>query len=297
MNLRVESDNQTKLLHNIMGTVEEIREHLITERESFHKQEKGKQKPSSNLPIQMKEPSVKELMLIPRIAGAFSDTPLFTFAKEGLTVTAMDNAHVALMRLFIPNSLLGHYQPPAESTTISLDLRVLESIMKRVETEDAIELSVEKSALNLTLFGRSRREYSLFAITSEEKTGAIPSLAFNAIITMKTWLLKELVLDASVFGKAITFTATKEGLVSQASGSVNKSKSLLKKDGESVLQMDIAKDSKATYSIEYLRMIVGLIDDYQICLQFSTGLPLRLSCLSKTKRLIEFYLAPRVSEN
>lgn len=226
----------------------------------------------------------------------------FDVTSDGITFRAMDPSHVALVDLFWPSSDFEkfHCERPDRFTVRVEDFAKL---IRRAESKDSIELS-RKSAdsLSLKIKNGYLREFELHLIATNQGNTPLPKLNFNARFRTLEAAFDRVLNDVSAISNHITIETSKDKIIFSGKGDTGKASVVLEKGTEEVLELEVKEESKATYSIEYLLKITKAAGSASesIGFEYSSKMPLRmrfnLGDMVSKKGLIDFYLAPRVSE-
>ena len=94
---------------------------------------------------------------------------------------------------------------------------------------------------------------------------------------MKTKLLQQIVNDSDPEADIVTLSASPNGITAHASSYRKQFDLQVDKDSDLILLSDVKKDSRASFSLDFLRKIVPFLTSEQITLELSTNAPLRIS--------------------
>ena len=94
--------------------------------------------------------SVKNLKEIADLLNTIVSEAKLTLKKDGVTIKAVDPAHVAMVSLEIPSGSFELYDLDAEED-ISLDIERLKSILKLASSGDVISITKEKDRLKFEM--------------------------------------------------------------------------------------------------------------------------------------------------
>jgi proliferating cell nuclear antigen len=228
------------------------------------------------------------------VISDFITEATFHFNKEGVRLTAMDPANIAMVILDILPSAFTSYQiDNAEEVTINLDN--LKQALRRVKPTESIALTAEGNRLVLTIFSRSVKKFQIPMLEKETKDKQAPNLEFAAQIEMDAKEFRDFVDDASVVGDALTFTADSDKLKLMAGDTGSKVNIELGKSSETILNMEVKETVSSIYSVEYLKKMAkaAVLSDTAL-FQFSSDYPLRIDFKSINKLQMSFILAPRI---
>lgn len=219
----------------------------------------------------------------------------FNITKQGLELTAMDPANVAMVIYKLLSSSFTEFDLK-QPVSIALNLNNLKQVFKRVKPTDTCILEIEENQFKITFKGTSIRRFFLPIIDIEETEQKIPELSFDMDITTSSALLEDAIADADIIGESVSFKVSKDKLVVEASSELAKNSVEIKSD--ETTKIKAKKEGKAKYSIEYLKKMIKaskLAETVKI--QFSNDYPLRLDYLLKDRLELAFILAPRIESD
>ena len=209
-------------------------------------------------------------------------------SREGLSITAIDPANVAMIVFKMPSSSFSQLEVEREEV-LGVNLENFKAVLRRVKTGSGLTLSQEDNELTIVIQDKVRREFKLALIDVESEEKPIPHLEFASKIEMSSVDFSEAIEDCSIVADSCSFISMADKFTIQAKGSLNSFKS------EFTDEVNIqAEESKSKYSLEYLqKMIKGAKLSDKAVINFSSDYPLRLDF--KTPMIeLGFILAPRV---
>jgi len=215
-------------------------------------------------------------------------------SKEGLEITAIDPANVALLCLKIPAKAFTQFEIKNDEE-LGLNLEDFKQVLRRISPGSSLIIERNDNLLNLKIQEKSKRTFKLALINIDAEEKKIPSLNFNANVELDAATFAEAINDAAVIADSCSFIA-KENLFSiESKGILNSSKTEFSSDE---IKINAKDESKAKYSLDYLAKFVKaakLADKLEI--KFSTDYPTRLDFKDPDSMIeISFILAPRVEE-
>lgn len=218
----------------------------------------------------------------------------FTVKKDGLELTAMDPANVAMVNFKLLASSFSEYDTK-DVTSIGLNLSNFKQILRRAGPGDTIVLETAENKLKVIIRGANTRTFSLLLIELEDREQRVPDLKFNATITADALQLQSAIEDADIVAESLAFIAEEKSLVINAEGDLNKALIEMVADNHTKIVIKEGQKVRARYSIEYLKkMIQSARLAEKVTIEFSKDYPLKLSFKVIDKLSLEFILAPRV---
>jgi proliferating cell nuclear antigen len=219
----------------------------------------------------------------------------FRIDKDKIELIAMDPANVSMVIFKLLSSAFAEYEVK-QPLEISLNLDNLKQILRRANPADIVSLELQDNKLKLEIKSNTKRTFHLSLLNLEEKQQKVPDLKFPLKIETSTLLFDEAIEDISIVSDSVTFYVDSEKFSMEALGNLTTAKVDLIKDDQTLIESNDKVKSK--YSVEYLKKIIKgskLAD--KVTLQFNKDYPLKASYKVTDKMLLEFILAPRVSND
>jgi proliferating cell nuclear antigen len=227
----------------------------------------------------------------------------FDVSTEGITFRAMDPSHVALVDLFWPSTDFQKFSCE-KSDRFTVRMEDFTKLIRRADGKDSVEISREGSdSLVVKLSNGYKREFELHLLDSAQSTTPLPKPNFDAEFVTTEPAFDKVLNDVSAVSNHITIEAARDKVLFSGKGDTGRASVVLEKSegGKTdLVSLSSEKESKSTYSIEYLLKITkaaGSASD-TINFKYSTKMPLRMEFKlgENSKGRIHFYLAPRVQE-
>ena len=227
----------------------------------------------------------------------------FDVTSEGITFRAMDPSHVALIDLFWPSADFQKFtcEKPDKFTVRMEDFSKL---IRRAESKDSVEISRSGSeSLSLKLSNGYKREFELHLIESSQSNTPLPKLTYESKFSTTEPAFDRVLNDVSAISSHISIETGKDRVLFAGKGDTGKASVVLEKveggKGD-LINLTAEKESKSTYSIEYLLKITKAAGaaSQTINFEYSSKMPLRMEFKlgENSNGYIRFYLAPRVQE-
>src|SRR3989338_473489 len=126
--------------------------------------------------------------------------------KEGIMLTAIDPANVAMVYFKIPSSLFSEFELQKD-VDLGLNLNNLKAVLRRCKPGSALILEKQENMLNLTIKDRIKRDFSLALIDIDMEEKSLPQWEFNSVIHVNSDTFVEVIEDCAVVSDACTFIA------------------------------------------------------------------------------------------
>ncbi len=230
--------------------------------------------------------------LFSEIIGIISELVLevrLKVSKEGLSITAIDPANVAMVSFKLPSTAFSELETEGQEI-LGVSLESLKAVLRRIHTTSILIITKEENELKLQIKDRVTREFNLALIDVEGEEKEIPNLEFTSRIEMDSTDFAEAIEDCSVVADSCSFISEPGKFTIQAKGSLNSFKSEFSSDELNIQ----AGEACSKYSLEYLqKMIKSTKITDKTGINFSSNYPLRLDFITPFIEL-RFILAPRV---
>jgi proliferating cell nuclear antigen len=216
------------------------------------------------------------------------DEALFRVSKEGIKVTAVDPAHVAMLDLHIPPSNFEGYQ--ATECKFGVDLAKLSAIV-RTATESTIHLSLKEGSQQMTLVcGSITRRMGLLDGASMPVPN-LPKLDLTSLVTLPNAQLSSILRASDGVADALRFTLDSKSLTIEADGGTDDVRMQL--DAKDLGDIKTEAQCRSLYSTDYLGSFSKAVGQGPLNLRLGTDMPLVAECHPSGLNLT-FLLAPRI---
>ena len=209
---------------------------------------------------------------------------------EGMSIIAVDPANVALVIFKLPKESFSQYDAGNEVWGVNLD--DLKKILKRAGVNSSVVFEEVEGKLQISIFDKVKRVFSLALIEVSGEDKDIPELNFGARIEMDAAGFAQAVEDAKIVADSCALSMADGKFVVEGSGNLNSARAEF--SGE---HLEIFGQGKSKYSLEYLMKFIkaGKISS-RVVVNFSDDYPLRLDFPGE-RMGIGFVLAPRVEND
>jgi len=218
----------------------------------------------------------------------------FKIDKEGIHLTAMDPASVAMVDfLILPSAFLDYSAPETHDMTININNLV--EILKRARANDQITLELTENKLRITMQGDFKMHFSIPLIDTPPGSQNVPDLDFKTRVELVGTAFKDGIKDASMVSDCVVLETKPESFSVKSFGDTSETDMLLTKESASLVALETNSEAKAKYSIDYLdKMLKGSKIADRLIIRYATDYPLKMECTAVDKLRLSFILAPRV---
>src|ERR1051325_10028004 len=211
---------------------------------------------------------------------------------EGLSLKAVDPAHVAMVELNLRAAAFQEYK--ADSMEMGLDLEKFKEVLKLAGNEDEVEMSFDPSGHRLVMkIGNVTRRMSLVD-TSGMNDPKVPKLDLPAKITVSPGELERGIRASEAIADHVILTADKDTFELLAEGDTDQVH--LKLDRSMIAELKVTEKVKSLFSLDYFANMVkaakgspgihiNLGNDYPVKIEFD---------LAGGNGHVTYLLAPRM---
>ncbi len=238
--------------------------------------------------------SVKNLRDVVDMLGTVVSEAKFKINQQGISVNAVDPAHVAMVSLEIPKSILLEYDVEGEEE-LSLDLEKVKGILKLASGSESFIISRDKEKLRFEI-GNIIKSISLLD-NSQITTPRVPQIAAEDYIVINKGDLEKGLKAAEDVSDAIRFTMNVDSFSAKSMSDADESEMILPRD--MLKEIQCHESIKSSYPLEYLlKFMKSISPNEEIKLSFKSDYPLtiefNLGTESSERIKGRFLLAPRM---
>ncbi len=227
-----------------------------------------------------------------RTIGEFMPEITLIGTKEGVRLSGVDPARVALIDIFVPQAYFHEYES-AEKEIVTVKLEEIIASLKNVKKNDSLTFQSGEDRLMITLDGDFERTFYLPILMGEEPNLPSIKLEFAFKAKMLTSTFSNVMQILGDLGDALTLSAEGGKLTFMVEGDVGSSKVELSEESGTLLEATGA-DAKGTYGMDYLVKTAKMRNSSDIVeLMFGSQLPIKLRFELPQEGYGDFYIAPR----
>lgn len=219
--------------------------------------------------------SVKNLKEVADLLNTVVTEAKFKLDNNGISVKAVDPAHVAMISIDVPKEIFSEYQIDEEEE-IALDVERLKAVIKLASSSDLVTISREKEKLRFEI-GNIVKSISLLDNNSVT-TPRIPQISSEYYVVMGKGDLEKGLRAAEDVSDAIRLTLTESDFKARAMSDSEESEMILQKD--MLKEINCKNSVKSSYPLEYMLKLVKSLassgdmklsfkDDYPLTIEFS----------------------------
>jgi proliferating cell nuclear antigen len=241
---------------------------------------------------------------------SFSNAVNVQFNHEGMYIQAMDNAHISILEIRLPNEWFCQYKCPDDPVVLGINTNMLYKILAARAPDQAIriqyqvdadtveiEMAVSSDTKTSTASGFHRRfQAPLMDIESESLS--IPNVDYQVEMTLKSASLTTMIQQLRGFSETVNIKCTESQIQFVAESPDNGSMAVEITIDELVeFSIEEGCELDVFFALQYLHQVgsYGKIAP-QVNLKFHTEYPLLLEYPLEDSGSIKYFLAPKIND-
>ena len=211
---------------------------------------------------------------------------------EGLSLKAVDPAHVAMVELSLGKGAFEEYK--AEDLELGVDLDKLKDILKLAGSGDLIGLEYNEDSHRLVFtIGHLTRRMALID-TSNMTDPKVPNLNLPSKVTMVASELQQGIKASEAVSDHIALIADGDSFQLVADGDTDQVDLAL--DGDALVKIESGEKSRSLFSLDYFANMAKVVKGGDaVTLNLGTDYPVKLEFdIADGKGHITYLLAPRI---
>jgi len=216
----------------------------------------------------------------------------FNITPKGLSLRAVDPAHVAMVDLNLKASAFEEFK--ADEMELGIDLDKLGGILKLAGSGDSIDLEYDENSNKLIIkIGNLVRKMGVLD-TAGMPDPKVPNLNLPARLTLKASELFQGVRASEAISDHVALTATKDAFELFAEGDTDTVNLKLPKD--LLVDMEVPEKCKSLFSIDYFsNMVKPVKGDEPITIYLGNDNPIKMEFdFAEKNGHVTYLLAPRI---
>ena len=216
----------------------------------------------------------------------------FNISSKGISLRAVDPAHVAMVDLQIKSKAFDEYK--ADEMELGIDMDKLGGIMRLSSAGDIVSLEYDEEANRLIVkIGNLVRKMGLID-TAGMPDPKMPNLSLPAKVVIKASELNQGVRASEAVSDHIALTVNEDNFELFAEGDTDTVNLKLPKD--MLVELTASSKCKSLFSIDYFsNMIKSVRGDDKITMQLGNDNPIRVEFdIADSKGHVTYLLAPRI---
>ena len=258
----------------------------------------------------MFEATISKAVILKKIIEAIKE--LVTDAKfectaSGVSLQAMDNAHVSLVALLLRSEGFETYRCD-RSISLGLNLDSLAKVLKAAGSDDSVTIRAEEEADTVTFTFSSKNEkkvstFELKLLEIEVDALGIPETEYDSVVRFPASEFQRICQNLGTWGESVLISTTKKGIKFSVEGEIGSGNVVLKQDTnadepDQGTSIQLNKPVSLTFALQKLSAFTKATSlSVVVALSLSTDVPLSVEYAIKDMGFIRYYLAPKIEED
>jgi len=255
----------------------------------------------------MFEAKITKASLLKKIVEAIKE--LITDAKfectaSGMTLQAMDAAHVSLVALLLRAEAFEEYRCD-RNVSLGINLESMAKVLKCAGNDDTVTMRAQDDGDCVTFIFESKNKVSDFELKLldiDSETLGIPEVEYKSIVKLPANEFQRTCANLSTWGDSVVVATTKEGIKFSVSGEIGSGNIHLKPnkdvDADSGVIMDVTEDITLTFALKKLQAFTKATPlSSSVSLSMSDDVPLAVEYTCEELGYIRYYLAPKIEDD
>lgn len=230
------------------------------------------------------------------LINVYLDEATFKLTPQGLTLRGMDPSRIAMIDLVIPRENCTEHLCTEEMKFCFSIGRFLDPTLRNVTRNDAIRLDIQTGKIDkmfTRLSSKLTRQFSMPLLEVSEEEIPTPKINFNYTARLALESVNTIFKDLEDHFRMI---GTQDSLTFEHKGDLEDFTVTLQKSDETILNIEAKEESKAIYSVSYLKEALKALSPLTdiIEVSYSTDMPIRISAELEHLGTVNIYVAPRL---
>ncbi|THD18432.1 Proliferating cell nuclear antigen [Fasciola hepatica] len=227
--------------------------------------------------------------------------------ENGISLQAMDNAHVSLVSLLLRNDGFETYRCD-RNLSLGLNITSTSKILKCAGATDAVTLKSGDKADTLTFVFESRNqekvsEFEIKLMDLDVDHLGIPDTDYKCVIKMPSAELQRICRDLSQIGDSVVISVAKDGVNFSSTGDLGTGNIKLMQSAnadkpEEAVSIEMNEAVSMTYSLHYFNIFTKATPlSSQVVLSLTENVPAVVEFNIEELGYIRYYLAPKIEDD
>jgi len=226
------------------------------------------------------------------VVSTLVDEAKFTMNSDGLTLRAVDPAHIAMVDMTLGKDAFDEFK--ADESEIGIDIDKLSQFLKLAKGGDMVDLKHDEDKRRLKIVvGDITRHMSLIDTTgmSDPK---VPNLDLPASVTVRSEDLMQGIKASETVSDHIALVATAEGFEMSCEGDMDQVQ--WRKAKKDLIALEAPSIVRSLFPLEYFsNMLKSVSSGNEVTMQLGSDYPVKMVFkIAGGKGEVRYLLAPRI---
>lgn len=226
------------------------------------------------------------------VVSTLVDEAKFNAGKDGITVKAVDPAHVAMVDLFLGKDAFEEYQ--AEDQELGIDIDKMKEVLKLARAGETISMDYDEDKNRLVMnVGNVTRKMALVD-TAGMSDPKVPNLNLPVKLSLRAEELRQGIRASESVSDHVALISTPEGFEMVSEGDTDSVNLKLPKD--LLESLECKEKARSLFPLDYFSSMVKAIGATSVVTMYlGTDYPVKMEFpISDEKGHVSYLLAPRI---
>lgn len=229
------------------------------------------------------------------IISTLVDEAKFNIGPEGMSLKAVDPAHVAMIELYLKKSAFEEFV--ADETSIGIDLDKIRDVLKLASSGDVIQMEQEDNRGRLVIkIGNIVRRMNLVD-TSTMGDPRVPELSLPANIEMGIGEIQKGIKAAESVSDHIALSADQDSFELYSEGDTDSVS--LRLEREQLIDLKTTEKARSLFPLDYFSNLVKAVpSDTVVRINLGNNYPVKITFdIADGNGKVGYLLAPRIESD
>ncbi len=239
--------------------------------------------------VEVKSEILKEVLTV---VSTLVDEAKFNIMEDGLSLRAVDPAHVAMIDLNLKSAGFENFK--ATETELGVDITKMLDVLKLAKPTDIISINHDEEKNKLILkIANITRSMSLVDTTGMAEP-KVPNLSLPVKVVVSTQELSQGIKASEAVSDHISLSASPEGFELSSEGDTDAVNLKLSKD--LLEHLECKENVKSLFSLDYFaNMVKSAQSSQSITMNLGTDFPVKIEfSIANENGSVNYLLAPRI---
>ncbi len=226
------------------------------------------------------------------VVATLVDEAKFNIKEDGISLRAVDPAHVAMIDLSLKSSAFDSYK--ATESEFGIDITKMIDVLKLAKPNDIISITHDEEKNKLILkIANITRSMALVDTTGMVEP-KVPNLSLPAKVVISTVELIQGIRASEAVSDHITLSTTPDGFELESEGDTDAVNLKLTKD--LLTELKCKENVKSLFSLDYFsNMIKSAANEKTVTMNLGTDFPVKIEFnIANDNGEVHYLLAPRI---
>jgi len=230
----------------------------------------------------------------------------FECTATGMSLQAMDNAHVSLVVLILKADGFDTYRCD-RSMSLGMNLDSVSKVLKNAGSDDNVTIRAEDDSDTVSFTFKSKDDkresnFQLKLLEIDVDSLGIPDTEYESIVKMSSSEFQKIVQNLGTWGESVLINTTKKGIKFSVEGEIGSGNVLVKQDKSSDdsdggTTIVLNKPVTLTFALAKLSSFTKATSlSSSVTLSLSSDVPLSVEYNIPDLGYLRYYLAPKIDD-